>query len=818
MRWRTYTDLFRQAAGRGSDPAPDPFPYQLRLAERPLPSLLHVPTGAGKTAAVTLSWIWRRRFHPDSAVRTQTPRRLVYCLPMRILVEQVHDTVQSYLKNLDLDGPDGIRLHQLLGGNADDDWIGHPEADAILVGTQDMILSRALNRGYGLSRFRWPQPFGLLHNDSLWVFDEIQLFGAGLPTTAQLEAFRNRLGVFGPSQTLWMSATMQSSWLETVDHPAPKPDRVCRLTHDDLEDKRLRQRLHAPKQAVQLSLPGGAKDARTFATAVAEHHVPRTMTLIVLNTVDRAVALWEALSRHFTSRKTTDGPAPDLVLLHSRFRPPDRQRKMENLDAPLPPGGRIVVSTQVVEAGVDISARFLFTELAPWPSIVQRLGRCNRRGEFDSATVYWVDLGDKEVSPYRADELDKARTILFELEGRAVAPALLPDPEVRAETWDVIRTTDLRDLFDTSPDLSGNDIDVSRFIRDQDDLDVYLFWREWEGEYPAPEIPGPHRDELCSAPVNGVKDFLKNREARAWRWDHLSELWREISRAELRPGMTLMLHCASGGYSGETGWNPRHCPSVLLLDKSGAPEDATGTDARSFGSPNWQSLVEHTEQVVAELRSILSDLALPDLANQYEPLIMAARWHDAGKAHHVFQATMLAGVSGDEERDRLARTIWAKSPSRGRHSRRYFRHELASALALLQHARWLPEQCRNLSAYLVAAHHGKVRLTIRALPKEERPAGGRQPGGSRFALGIWEGDPPLPTTDLGGGVVMPETVLGLSAMVMGRGPDGEPSWLERSLCLRDAHELGPFRLAYLEALLRAADTRASARAGEEARG
>ena len=37
---------------------------------------------------------------------------------------------------------------------------------------------------------------------------------------------------------------------------------------------------------------------------------------------------------------------------------------------------------------------------------------------------------------------------------------------------------------------------------------------------------------------------------------------------------------------------------------------------------------------------------------------------------------------------------------------------------------------------------------------------------------------------------------------------GEPSWIERTLRLRD--ELGPFRLAYFEALLRGADERASA--------
>lgn len=70
--------------------------------------------------------------------------------------------------------------------------------------------------------------------------------------------------------------------------------------------------------------------------------------------------------------------------------------------------------------------------------------------------------------------------------------------------------------------------------------------------------------------------------------------------------------------------------------------------------------------------------------------------------------------------------------------------------------------------------------------------------------------------DLGGGVVLPETVLDLEPMEMGLTSSGKPSWAERvERLLRDAR-LGPIRLALLEALLRAADWRASAKeSGEE---
>ena len=80
----------------------------------------------------------------------------------------------------------------------------------------------------------------------------------------------------------------------------------------------------------------------------------------------------------------------------------------------------------------------------------------------------------------------------------------------------------------------------------------------------------------------------------------------------------------------------------------------------------------------------------------------------------------------------------------------------------------------------------------------------------RFARGIWDDDE-LPATELGGGVTAPAARLSLEPMELGLCEQppfaGRPSWAERMIGLRDA--LGPFRLAYLDGILRAADMRAS---------
>jgi CRISPR-associated endonuclease/helicase Cas3 len=813
----SYDDFFRDAFHSRV-----PFDYQRRLAETDtLPSLVNIPTGAGKTAAILGAWLWRR-IHNSRSVG----RRLVYCLPMRTLVEQTMGVAEGAISRLKKIYPErfkDLEAYALMGGDVRNEWDMRPERECILIGTQDMLLSRALNRGYAMSRFRWPVHFGLLNNDCLWVFDEIQLMGDGLATTTQLAAFRNLFGTFGKCHSLWMSATLSRGWLRTIDFDPRVGDlKSLELGESDRAAPALSARLRAVKLLVPA--PAGCRTPRGLAAFVKERHEPGTQTLVIVNRVARARETFAALedcygvSPQKTKRNmpapTPDEHAPELRLIHSRFRPHERKRLAALLnEKPDTAGnGRIIVATQVVEAGVDISSKMLVTDIAPYASLVQRFGRCNRAGEFGEAQIYWIDrpliekeaaLAEKErldeqelekvSKPYEWADVNTALELLATM--RSAAPADLPrhsDPYAPAH---VLRRRDLVDLFDTTHDLSGYDLDISRFVRGGDERDVSVAWRELKGKAPSEDEPRPSRDELCAVPVHELKSFVSE-NVKAWSWDALSGNWAELRADNLRPGMTVLIDAKSGGYDVKLGWGGKGAKNhvLVIVDEKRVPEPEepyTG-DRRSFLGYT-QTLSAHSLETRRALEEILGALGLSDLEGVKAELADAAQHHDWGKAHKIFQQTL----HGTETAEQDFSPILAKSQSNRRHRRKMFRHELASALALLRTG------ASDLTVYLAACHHGKVRLSIRALPGEQNP----DEAGRRFARGIWDGET-LPAVELGDGLTKEEVELNLDPMLLGAREDGARSWLERMIALRD--RLGVFRLAFLEGLIRAADVRASA--------
>jgi len=773
----------------------EPYEYQRRVAEEGLPELLRIPTGCGKTEAVGLGWLYRRRFHPDSAVRVATPHWLALALPMRTLVEQTVARIKGWFECLGVDRDIGLHVVQGGIGWSDRDWRLCPHREAVFVGTIDMLLSRALNRGYADRRWHWPMSFGGFNNGAHWVFDEVQLMDVATPNTRQLQSFRDTLGTALPTASTWMSATVDERLLCTVDRP-DVGSTVELSDHDRFGA--LSQRLDAERTIEELELPD-RKAEQALAKELIDRHQPGTLTLAVLNTVDRAAATWGAL------RKLT--PDTEVVLLHSRYRPADRADHTAAALSEPGAAGKIVISTQVLEAGVDLSAALLFTEAAPWPSIVQRAGRCNRDGEQDGALLWAAPPKDL---PYGEADVQASAEALRSLSGTRVTTTRMQNLDVPTSNriTPVIRSKDLIDLFDTTPDLSGNDIDVARFIRDRNDRTVQVAWREVENNVPSGTAPG--RDELCSVPIADLQKWLEKHGA--WRLDHLARdprrPWTRCTAVDLHDGIEVVLDASKGGYDSEIGWNLRQSRPVDVIAPLASQssrigfspdnDNGVGDEPASLGT-RWYPLAAHLKDVERECTTLLEALdACGVSADMRSAAVLAGRLHDIGKASPVWQDAALATVDEEQRADLRASAPFAKTDNARplRFGPRFFRHELASALALMNEGASALDDHRetDLVIYLVASHHGRIRLSIRR-PPEESGIGEE----IVTTLGLAPGDE-LPEVDIG------ELTVPASSLTI---PAGRGRYERRALALRDRPDLGPFRLAFLEMVVRCADWRAS---------
>jgi CRISPR-associated endonuclease/helicase Cas3 len=360
-----YEAFFRKVNGGRS-----PYPYQVEVARRLAAGqnvMLGAPTGAGKTLTVLTPFFYDG-WHPR-------PCRLIYALPLRTLAQSIYREGRELARRVGLD-PDSFVTMQT-GEQPDDEFFTRGR---IIITTYDQVLSGLLEGPYGLSPSQ--------HNlnaaavvGALVVFDEFHLMApalAFLTGVAGLHVFRDL------AQSVWMTATatarLRQELAEALQCADASPDEVAvgQLPTVAHVTRRLRYRAAPLTPEAVLAASGGR-------------------TIAICNTVGRAQALYTAL-------RAALPPEVPCLLLHSRFFKPDRTAKEAQLAALLGKGrtGRVVlVATQVVEAGIDISCDDLHTELCPMNALVQRAGRCARYpGEQGTVHVYALPDQSRAWLPY----------------------------------------------------------------------------------------------------------------------------------------------------------------------------------------------------------------------------------------------------------------------------------------------------------------------------------------------------------------------------------------------------------------------------------
>ncbi len=413
------------------------YPYQEKVKSLLLEGrsvILQAPTGAGKTRAALAPFVEAFFTLPDDTF----PRQALYSVPMRVLATQFERETKEFADRFYRIHRQKLKVTIQTGERPEDpEFLGD-----LVFATLDQVLSSAIGVPYSLSSGRANLNVGAVIGSYL-VFDEFHLFPReATKTTLQLLRSYRDIVPF-TLMTATFSREMLGGIAEILGADVVYPDsgEIERIATANGTLPRKSREFHVVDHTITADDVMSAHDRRS---------------LVVCNTVDRAVGLYRELvnagcrpvplshpelSEIYAKLRTTSGEKHDrlkrkavdivrksmsgqgpqwVMLLHSRFERQHRQVKealvqtLWNSDGTahsetLP--SLIVVATQVVEVGLDISAQVLHTEIAPASSIFQRAGRCARfPGERGKVLVYMVPErkdGSPNYAPYASSKIER---------------------------------------------------------------------------------------------------------------------------------------------------------------------------------------------------------------------------------------------------------------------------------------------------------------------------------------------------------------------------------------------------------------------------
>lgn len=402
----------------------EPYPWQRKLfalfSTGKIPPDINLPTGSGKTSIMIIWLLALARQAAERAEEMTVPRRLVWVVNRRVVVDQATEEAEHIRKRLGLEArvaelesvrgalrslsgcDDGelIAISTLRGEKEDNrEWSNDPSRPAIIVGTVDMIGSRLLFSGYGDGRYWRAQHAGLIGHDTLIVNDEAHLtpaFGSLLSKVQE----KQRSSV-KPFRTVRLSATHPGSecWPNSLE--------------DDRKDERFRRVFEAPKK---LQIRDAGKQFSTMLELAVEPGPART--LIFVERPDKVTEIAEKLKEKL--KKIGESVEPRILTLTGTMRGIERDRIVESAvfkafaGDERPANSCWLIATSAGEVGINISADRLITELDTLDHLLQRFGRLNRFGE-TIGTAY-VLVGDMDKADKKKERKAAAMDFLRKLE------------------------------------------------------------------------------------------------------------------------------------------------------------------------------------------------------------------------------------------------------------------------------------------------------------------------------------------------------------------------------------------------------------------
>lgn len=298
--------------------------------------ILTAQTGMGKTEAALL-WAGKKK--------------TFFTLPLRVSLNALYDRVSTDMQYEHCGLLHATSVHHL-DGKGVENWEAIYDqskhfSNKLIFTTIDQILKFPF-------KFRGYEKYYATLAHSCVIIDEIQAYSPWIVAVVikALEMLHDIGGKF-----MIMTATLPQIYLDALEERGVVDENCVVQTFFD--DSFLRHRMAIENKSI-------IEDIEWFAEAGQKKKV-----LVIANTVNQAITLYEQLKERIR----------DVYLLHSRFLQKDRElleKQLKQFDRERERSG-IWITTQIVEASIDIDFDVLYTELAPLDSLFQRFGRCYRK-------------------------------------------------------------------------------------------------------------------------------------------------------------------------------------------------------------------------------------------------------------------------------------------------------------------------------------------------------------------------------------------------------------------------------------------------------
>ena len=377
---RSALDAYQQRTQFTPNPMQEEFFTHIAPEKANPALLLKAPTGSGKTEAVLIPSL-------------EAQRRLFLIFPSRSLVEDQIDRCEKYLCRASENGKKSYALVVDTGAQASrtifrdgeplEKGTRHLYDGDVIVTTFDKFLYRFF--GFGEPKKSYIYPFRIHHSQrrNLFCFDEVHAYdGVAFVNFERLIKALYKVNL----DLVVMTATMPDAYqkaldfLDTVDYSeGAKRQELERYQKRRFPDKTVRR------------IPANTKEGLDEICAyVSQRYEPDKRTIVTIETIHELVPVYQFIKEQ--------NSADDVFLYHGRLTNRQRQKVYRNLKAlEAEDKGYLLFTTSAIEVGCDLNAHLLITELCNPDQLIQRAGRCNRKGEIPDAQI--VVVGNK-IRPF----------------------------------------------------------------------------------------------------------------------------------------------------------------------------------------------------------------------------------------------------------------------------------------------------------------------------------------------------------------------------------------------------------------------------------